>query len=62
MENRKQLLSQYIDNKKLSIDNLLCMYLAISNELLIYHEKNINYYYLNPKNIFIKNIRDHREI
>jgi predicted ATPase/signal transduction histidine kinase len=58
MENNKKLLSQYMDNKKISIDNLLRMYLAISNELLIYHEKNIIYSYLNPQNIFIKNSRD----
>lgn len=53
MENEEQLLSQYMRSTKISIDNLLQMYLAISNELLIYHEKNIVYEYLNPENIFI---------
>ena len=58
MENKEQLLSQYMRSNKISIDNLLQMYLAISNELLIYHEKNIIYEYLNPENIFIITSKD----
>lgn len=58
MENKKQLLSQYMRSTKISIGNLLKLYLAISNELLIYHQKNIVYQYLNPENIFIGTSKD----
>ena len=58
MENKEQLLSKYMRSIKISVDNLLKIYLAISNELLIYHEKNIIYEYLNPENIFIITSKD----
>lgn len=50
----QQLLSNYIWEHEISAQEFLTIAIAITSQLLKYHEKNVIYKYISPKNIFIK--------